>query len=156
MLKDNLIQELESSYGFFKNTIECLDEENSSFSPKEGMFTVSQQVAHTAQTVDWFIDGAFVSNGFDLNFEKHIEEMNKMKSLKEAKYIFAKAVEDAKGVLEQLSDEDLNKPLLEGPVMGGVPKLAIIGAMSDHTAHHRGALAVYARLLGKEPKMPYG
>ncbi len=26
---------------------------------------------------------------------------------------------------------------------------------SSHTAHHRGALAVYARLLGKVPAMPY-
>ncbi len=156
MLKDNLIKELETSYGFFLNTIECFDEENSNFSPKEGMFTVSQQVAHAAQTVDWFIDGAFISNGFDLNFEKHTEETKNMKSLKQAKDIFTKAVEDAKSVLEKLSDEDLNKPLPEGPVMGGVPKLAIIGAMSDHSAHHRGALAVYARLLGKEPKMPYG
>ena len=156
MIKDNLIKELESSFGFFKNTIECLSEEDSDFAPKESMFTVSQQVAHAAQTVDWFIDGAFISNGFDLNFEKHTEETKNMKSLKQAKDIFTKAVEDAKSVLEKLSDEDLNKPLPEGPVMGGVPKLAIIGAMSDHSAHHRGALAVYARLLGKEPKMPYG
>jgi len=35
------------------------------------------------------------------------------------------------------------------------PRLVVIGAISDHTAHHRGALTVYARLLGKEPKMPY-
>lgn len=156
MLKDNLIKELETSYGFFLNTIDCLDEDDSNFSPKEGMFTVSQQVAHAAQTVDWFIDGAFISNGFDLNFEKHTEEMKKTISLKQAKDIFAKAVGNAKSVLEKLSDEELNKPLPEGPVMGGVPKIAIIGAMSDHSAHHRGALAVYARLLGKEPKMPYG
>jgi len=156
MLKDNLIKELETSYCFFLNTIECFDEEDSGFSPKEGIFTVSQQVAHAAQTVDWFIDGAFISNGFDLNFEKHAEEMKKMKSLKQAKDIFAKAVDNAKKVLAKLSDEDLSKLLPEGPVMGGVPKYEIIGAMSDHTAHHRGALAVYARLLGKEPKMPYG
>ncbi|RXE95553.1 DinB family protein [Pseudoalteromonas phenolica] len=27
--------------------------------------------------------------------------------------------------------------------------------MLDHTAHHRGALAQYARLLGHSPKIPY-
>jgi uncharacterized damage-inducible protein DinB len=26
----------------------------------------------------------------------------------------------------------------------------------EHTAHHRGALTVYSRLLGKVPPMPYG
>ena len=39
--------------------------------------------------------------------------------------------------------------------MGGQPRLAIFGALTDHTAHHRGALSVYTRLLGKVPPMPY-
>ena len=39
--------------------------------------------------------------------------------------------------------------------MGGLPRSAIFGAITDHTAHHRGALTVYARLLGKTPPMPY-
>ncbi|MCF8432232.1 MAG: DinB family protein [Melioribacteraceae bacterium] len=34
--------------------------------------------------------------------------------------------------------------------------MAVVGAIADHSAHHRGALAVYARLAGKVPKMPYG
>jgi uncharacterized damage-inducible protein DinB len=40
--------------------------------------------------------------------------------------------------------------------MGGEPRLAIVGAICEHTAHHRGALAVYARLLGYAPPIPYG
>jgi uncharacterized damage-inducible protein DinB len=40
-------------------------------------------------------------------------------------------------------------------VMGGAPRIAIVGAIADHTAHHRGALTVYARLLGVVPPMPY-
>jgi uncharacterized damage-inducible protein DinB len=39
--------------------------------------------------------------------------------------------------------------------MGGEPISSIVGAISDHTAHHRGALTVYSRLLGKTPLMPY-
>jgi uncharacterized damage-inducible protein DinB len=39
--------------------------------------------------------------------------------------------------------------------MGGLPRQCIVGAISDHTAHHRGALGVYARLLGRVPAMPY-
>jgi uncharacterized damage-inducible protein DinB len=33
--------------------------------------------------------------------------------------------------------------------------MAIFGAITDHTAHHRGALTVYARLNGIVPPMPY-
>jgi uncharacterized damage-inducible protein DinB len=39
--------------------------------------------------------------------------------------------------------------------MGGAPKRAVISGIVDHTAHHRGSLAVYARLRGKVPTMPY-
>jgi uncharacterized damage-inducible protein DinB len=39
--------------------------------------------------------------------------------------------------------------------MGGAPRLAVFVAIADHTAHHRGALAVYARLNGIVPPMPY-
>ncbi|NJL28826.1 MAG: hypothetical protein HC897_13505 [Thermoanaerobaculia bacterium] len=39
--------------------------------------------------------------------------------------------------------------------MGGKPRAAIIGAIVDHTAHHRGTLTVYSRLLGYVPPMPY-
>ena len=44
----------------------------------------------------------------------------------------------------------------EGPVMGGQPGSEVVRAMIEHTAHHRGALTVYSRLLGKVPPMPYG
>jgi uncharacterized damage-inducible protein DinB len=54
------------------------------------------------------------------------------------------------------SDADLMTLLPPGPIMGGVPRMAIFGAITDHTAHHRGALTVYARVSGIVPPMPYG
>ena len=33
--------------------------------------------------------------------------------------------------------------------------MAIASAITDHTAHHRGALTVYARVSGLVPPMPY-
>ena len=57
--------------------------------------------------------------------------------------------------VEELDEAEFMAPIT-GEIMTGAPKMAIVGAIADHTAHHRGSLAVYARLLGKEPKMPYG
>ena len=57
--------------------------------------------------------------------------------------------------VEAHSDEEWSAPLLPGPIMGGMPRFVIFGAMTDHSAHHRGALTVYSRLLGKVPPMPY-
>jgi uncharacterized damage-inducible protein DinB len=36
------------------------------------------------------------------------------------------------------------------------PSIVYLSFLIRHTAHHRGALTVYARLLGKTPLMPYG
>ena len=41
------------------------------------------------------------------------------------------------------------------PIMGEMPRYSIIGGVTDHTAHHRGALTVYQRLLELTPLMPY-
>jgi uncharacterized damage-inducible protein DinB len=40
--------------------------------------------------------------------------------------------------------------------MGGQPVSDIVWATVEHTAHHRGALTVYSRSLGKVLPMPYG
>jgi uncharacterized damage-inducible protein DinB len=58
--------------------------------------------------------------------------------------------------LRSRGPEDLAQPLPPGPVMGGQPISDIVWAMVEHTAHHRGVLTVYSRLLGKVPPMPYG
>lgn len=156
MIKEQLIQELERIYTFFSNTIECLEEEDSNFTPAEGIFTTAQQIAHAAISIDWFIEGAFVADHFDMDFEKQDVKVKQTTSINTAKEWFKKSIDNAKSIIALMSDEELLAPLPEGPVMGGAPRMAVIGGLADHTAHHRGALAVYARLHGKVPKMPYG
>ena len=156
MLKEQLISELDRIHSFFSNTIECLSEEDSQFTPAEGLYSAAQVVAHTAQSIDWFIEGAFVNDQFDMDFEKHEKLIKETDSLLKSKEWLNNSIDDAKEIIKSKSDKDLSAPLPEGPVMGGAPRMAIIGGIADHTAHHRGTLAVYARLLGKVPKMPYG
>lgn len=141
---------------FFDRSTACLEEEDSGFAPAPGMFTVAQQVAHVALTIDWFREGAFGPDGFDLDFEKHDREARAVSSLAEARRRFEHAIENAVRLFESKPDEELIAPIPEGPIMAGEPRSAIVPAMSDHTAHHRGALTVYARLCGKTPAMPYG
>ena len=154
-MKDGLITELKSIQTFFKNSTDCLDDSNGDFKATEGSLSVTQQVAHIAQSIDWFIDGMKSPEGFNMNFDEHWEIANKCKSLSEAREWFDRSIENAISTVQSMSEEELMSPLPEGEVMGGAPKMAVISGISDHTAHHRGALTVYARLLGKEPKMPY-
>jgi len=154
-MKEGLIEQLKTQEIFFMNTISCLTEEDSGYKPNEEMYTVAQHVGHAAETIDWFLEGAFGSKGFDMNFEDYGERMKKYKSFDESVKYFKDAT--AKGIenLKATPDTELMAPIT-GEIMTGAPKMAVVGAIRDHTAHHRGALAVYARLLGKKPQMPYG
>ena len=90
-----------------------------------------------------------------MNFEEHIRDVMKVTSLTAARAWFTKSIADAKAVIATKGDAELMAPLPDGPVMGGAPRIAIVSGINDHTAHHRGALTVYARLSGKVPPMPY-
>jgi len=118
--------------------------------------TVARHVAHTAQTLDWFIEGASRREGFDLDFEKHAKALEGVTSLAAARQMLETAYANAIHFLRSRSPEDLALPLSPGPVMGGQPISDIVWAMVEHAAHHRGALTVYSRQLGKVPPMPYG
>jgi len=150
-----LVRELKSFKIFFDRTTACLTEEDSSFAPVAGMMTVAQSVAHAAQTVDWFMEGAFRPEGFDVDFEKLGAKITGTTALSEAREWFDRAFAAAEEVTLAHSAGEWAEPLPQGPVMGGAPRSAVIGGINDHTAHHRGSLAVYARLRGYEPAMPY-
>jgi uncharacterized damage-inducible protein DinB len=145
-----------ASKSFFERSTSVLEEADSEFRPREEMMTVAQQVAHAAQTLDWFINGVTRPEGFDLNFEEQSKIWRETKSLTEARANFVAACERATEFLRSKTPEELARPIPPGPIMGGQPMSEIVWAMVEHTAHHRGALAVYARLLGKIPLMPYG
>jgi uncharacterized damage-inducible protein DinB len=148
-------KQLLASQEFFERSTGVLEEADSGFRPREGMMTVVQLVAHTAQTLDWFIEGVSRPEGFDLDFEKLAREVEAVTSLAAARQMLGTAYANAIQYLRSHSPEDLSQPLPPGPVMGGQPISDVVWAMVEHTAHHRGALTVYSRLLGKTPPMPY-
>jgi uncharacterized damage-inducible protein DinB len=148
------IQELQMTLKFFNTTISVFEEADSGYAAQPEMFTVAGQVAHTAATVNWFVEGAF-GKGWDMNFEAHLAETNAVARISDAKEQLEKAFANVVEVFGGASDEDLCAPISDKQIMDGAPRCAIVSAINDHTAHHRGALSVYARLLGKEPPMPY-
>ena len=66
-----LIPQIESTRKFFKNTLSVFTEEDSGFAPNPELYTVAEHVAHVADTIDWFIEGAF-GDGWDMDFEAQI------------------------------------------------------------------------------------
>lgn len=155
MVKGAMHGEMASSKEFFDRSTRLLTEEHSGYKPVDGVFTAAQVVAHVAQTVEWFFQGAFDANGFSMDFEGMDREARAVTSLAAARAWLDKAYALAHQTIDAHTDEEWLSPLPEGPIMGGLPRLSIGGAIVDHSAHHRGALTVYARLLGITPPMPY-
>ncbi len=66
--RESMKQQLHAKRGaaieYFDRSTAALTEEDATFTPTEGTFTAAQQVAHAAQTIDWFVDGAFLPDGF--------------------------------------------------------------------------------------------
>ncbi|MCF8412152.1 MAG: DinB family protein [Melioribacteraceae bacterium] len=154
-MKEGLIQQLKTQETFFMNTISCFSENDSSFKPMDEMYTVAEHIGHAAETIDWFLEGAFGSKGFDMNFENYEERMKKYTSFDSCLQQFKDATENGIRLITSYPESELMAPIT-AEIMKGAPKMAVVGAIADHSAHHRGALAVYARLAGKVPKMPYG
>jgi len=148
--------QLLASQNFFDRSTRVLDEADSGYRPREGMMTVAQQVVHAAQTLDWFVEGVTRPEGFDLDFGSHAKALEAATSLAAARQALAAAYARTIAYLRSLAPEDFARPLPPGPIMGGQPFCDIVWAMVEHTAHHRGALTVYSRELGKVPPMPYG
>lgn len=145
-----------ASRDFFERSTSVLEESDSEFRPRAEMMTVAQHVMHAAQTLDWFIDGVTRPGGFNLDFEEPAKALGETTSLAAARATFEKACRRVVEFLRAKTPEELAVPLPPGPIMGGQPMSEIVWAMVEHTAHHRGALTVYSRLLGKVPPMPYG
>ncbi len=155
MLKQGLLGQVAAMKEFFDRSTRVLEEADSTFSPQPGLFTAAQQVAHAAQTVEWFMNGAFAPGGFDLDFESMDKAVRAVTSLTAARKWFDRACAAAMDTVNAHSDAEWMAPLPEGPIMGGLPRMTIFASLTDHSAHHRGALTVYTRLLGKVPPMPY-
>jgi uncharacterized damage-inducible protein DinB len=155
-MANDYTQQLKASRDFFNRSTNVLTEADSGFKPKDGAWTVAQQVAHVAQTLEWFVQGASRPEGFDMDFEKLGKDVATVTSLTEARNWLERGYAAAIEFAEKQGVAGLAKPLPPGPIMGGRPIAETVWAMVEHTAHHRGALTVYSRLLGKVPEMPYG
>ncbi len=151
---DGLVQELRSTLRFFETTLSIFESGDAGFAPTPELYTVAGHVAHTAGSVDWFIEGAF-GEGWDMDFEADIAKAKAVTSLEEATDWLHRAFDNAIAVVGAATDEELFTPIPDTRIMEGAPRAAAVGGIVDHTAHHRGSLAVYARLIGKTPPMPY-
>ncbi len=153
-VSDGLVKELESKQKFFNTTVSVFEPDDAGFAPNPELYTVAGHIAHAADSIDWFIEGAF-GDGWDMDFEGLIAKAKEVTSLQEATEWLDRSFVNARAVVGEASDQVLFELIPDERIMKGAPRLAAVSGIVDHTAHHRGSLAVYARLIGKQAPMPY-
>ncbi len=153
-LKSDALGGIDATRKFFDRTTSVLEEADSGFRATPDTMTVAGQVAHVAQTIDWFRAGA-LHDAWNLDWEKLGAETAAVGSLDAARRWLAEAWQRLRAEVEALPEAKLAETMADNPILPGLPRAHAIPSLIDHTAHHRGALAVYARLLGRVPPMPY-
>lgn len=148
------VAKLTQEQHFLMNILKDFRPEHGDFAPASGMMTVTQQVRHIAHTVQWFRKGAFGA-GFDMDFGQHAEELTKPCTFPQALEELRRTYEEYKTFLASLPEGALDQLMPPNPILGPQPRSTALHAQADHTAHHRGALAVYLRMLGVVPTMVY-
>ena len=113
-MNEQLLAELNAAAEFFERSTRNLTEDDSTYVPVDGIFTAAQQIGHAAQTIDWFMDGAFRPGSFDLDFEAHERAVRGVSSVADARAWFTRAVENARSVINTTPDEEWVRPICRG------------------------------------------
>ena len=115
---------------------------------------MGQLIRHIELSTRYYYYFAF-GPGFDMSFDEYKAEMKKLISVEKAMEGLDTMYDEAIAMLEEATPEKLAADLPENPMVEKGQRYTVIFRNSDHTAHHRGALAVYLRMLGITPKMIY-
>lgn len=167
---------------FFRRTTASFRSEEGSFQPRPDMLSVNGQILHVTAAIELFLSGLFVAfdrfkgsrwvsfrgegeswigldGGFaDMGWTEQAslehESDDGAKPLEAALTAFDETMSIAAAVFSQLTPEEMTSALPPNPLDLRTPQ-HVLEILLDHTAHHRGALAQYARLLGHDPSIPY-
>ena len=144
-VSEGLVKELESTQKFFKTTLSIFESDDAGFAPYPELYTVAGHVAHTADSIDWFIEGGF-GGGWDMEFEASIAKAKMVTSLQKATEWLDRSFANARGVVGAASDQVLFEPIPDTRIMGGAPRLAVVSGIVDHTAHQIGRASCRERV----------
>jgi len=143
--------QLLASQDFFDRSTRVLDEADSGFRPREGMMT--GRAAGRAHSPDSRLvhRGITRPGGFDLDFEKHASTLAAVTSLAAARQMLESAYANSANSCARAARRISHNRSRPAPSWAANHQRHRMG-MVEHTAHHRGALTVYSRLLGKVPR----
>ncbi len=169
---------------FFLRATAVFAEHDADYRPAAGMLSVVEHIHHATAALELFVSQYFCrfvqtksiehrsfrlgrswlsaqpELGFaDLSWTDKAaayQASSERETLTQALAALSQTLEYTATLFARLDLAQLQQPLGDNPVMPAYfTGFDVAEFMFDHTAHHRGALAQYARLLGHDPKIPY-
>ena len=116
-VSEGLVKQLETTQTFFKKTLSIFAPEDEGFAPFPELYSVAGHVAHVAESIDWFLEGAF-GDGWDLEFDAMITKAKAVTSLVEASEWMERAFANAIAVVSAASDQVLLESIPDTRIMG--------------------------------------
>jgi uncharacterized damage-inducible protein DinB len=160
---------------FFQRSLSCFTEEDADYRPQPGMLSVSGHIHHTTASIELMMSGIlrefprfgerrYASRrpgatwkewGMDWAYSANHDTVRADWSLASALRAFDETMDIVSTIFAELTPDEMRQPLGDNPMKLPSAFAVLYFGIFDHTAHHRGALSQYARLLGKEPRIPY-
>lgn len=160
---------------FFRRALSCFSEADAGYRPRPDMLSVVGHIHHTTASIELmlsgilrafprFADRRYASRRPGMDWQdwgmEWVQRANRDNVLADltlatALRAFDETMDIVGEVFGALTAEELQQPLADNPMRLPSAFAVLYFGIFDHTAHHRGALSQYARLLGKEPRIPY-
>ena len=105
--------------------ISIFAEEDAGFAPSPNSTPSPAHIAHAADSVEWFVDGAF-GEGWNMAFEGLIAAARAVETLEEAVAWLDRAFEKVIATFPAASDEDLAAPIRDDRIMPGSSRSAVV------------------------------
>jgi len=129
---------LEGMREYFNRSTRPLEEAHAGFAPRDGLYTVAGHVAHVAQTIEWFYDSAF-SDTWRMDFDEMDKQARGVTSLADARAWFEARGEQGHAGYRRPQRAGVGVALPAESHHGRAAACVDHRAVTDHTAHHRGA-----------------
>ena len=156
-LKDALIAELKHESTSTKRILEKVPMDKKDWKPHEKSMTLGHLATHVADCTHWATTMIHID---DFDFMKDYKPLPDANTQEELMATFQLNLDQAITDLNNMSDEDFDKPwtVRRGEqVMFSLPKkVSMRGWAFNHLFHHRGQLSVYLRLLDVPVPGMYG
>ena len=152
---DQMWDQFRQKYGIYLRLIEAFPEDQYHTHPVPGLRTFAEQVAHTSGTLVRDIARG-IAKGAITAVEGDEPKSAATLTTRAAMVAYAKQCWDqANAAVATIGDAEL-AAMVPTPWHMTFPGSVGFNIMSDEFLHHRGQLAVYARLCGAEPPFIWG